>query len=227
MFGSADMPAAALYAPIDFIKKNPNTVQALTNAMVRALLWLQKATPDQVVATVPPEYLLGNKAVYLASYNKVKDAFSPDGRFNQAGAENTLKYLAAFNPAVKPAAINLAQTFDNSYVREGAGEVQEVSGVHPPRAPLASRRSRSIASPARSPRASEPGERYTAVKDTTLRGRRRRVRLGRRPDRLRQVDAAQRRRRTCSRRRRATSACSASRSPASTGTPATCSRPTR
>ncbi len=74
VFGSADMPAAALYAPISFIQKNPNTVQALTNAMVRALLWLQKATPDQVVATVPPEYLLGNKDAYLASYIKLKDA---------------------------------------------------------------------------------------------------------------------------------------------------------
>src|SRR3984893_15480035 len=31
VFGSADMPAAALYAPISFIQKNPNTVQALTN----------------------------------------------------------------------------------------------------------------------------------------------------------------------------------------------------
>ncbi|HEY5308808.1 MAG TPA: ABC transporter substrate-binding protein, partial [Casimicrobiaceae bacterium] len=77
VFGSADMPAAALYAPISFIQKNPNTVQALTNAMVRALLWLQKATPEQVVATVPPEYLMGNKDAYLASYMKLKDAYSP------------------------------------------------------------------------------------------------------------------------------------------------------
>jgi NitT/TauT family transport system substrate-binding protein len=118
VFGSPEMPAAALYAPIDFVKKNPNTVQALTNAMVRALIWLQKATPDQIASTVPPEYLLGNKAGYLASYGKVKDAFSPDGRFSKEGAENTLKYLAAFNPAVKPSAINLTQTFDNSYVEK-------------------------------------------------------------------------------------------------------------
>src|SRR5438128_8759394 len=117
VFGSADMPAAALYAPISFIQKNPNTVQALTNAIVRALLWLQKATPDQVLATVPPEYLLGNKDAYLASYNKVKAAFSPDGMFTEAGAQNTMKYLAAFNPAVKPAEIKLAQTFDNGYVQ--------------------------------------------------------------------------------------------------------------
>jgi NitT/TauT family transport system substrate-binding protein len=36
------MPAASLYAPVDFIKKNPNTVQALVNATVRALrcVWI-------------------------------------------------------------------------------------------------------------------------------------------------------------------------------------------
>jgi NitT/TauT family transport system substrate-binding protein len=118
VFGSADMPAAALYAPISFIQKNPNTVQALTNAMVRALLWLQKATPEQIIATVPPEYLLGNKDAYVASYIKLKDAFSPEGSFTEAGAQNTLKYLAAFNPAVKPADIKLGQTFDNSYVQK-------------------------------------------------------------------------------------------------------------
>jgi NitT/TauT family transport system substrate-binding protein len=125
VFGSADMPAAALYAPISFIQKNPNTVQALTNAMVRALLWLQTATPDQVAATVPPEYLLGNRAGYLASYDKVKDAFSPDGMFTQAGADNTLKYLAAFNPAIKPADIKLGQTFDNSYAQKALAKYKK------------------------------------------------------------------------------------------------------
>ncbi|MEO8740076.1 MAG: ABC transporter substrate-binding protein [Casimicrobiaceae bacterium] len=125
VFGTADMPAAALYAPISYIQKNPNTVQALTNAMVRALLWLQKATPDQVLATVPPEYLLGNKDAYLASYNKVKDAFSPDGTFTEAGAQNTLKYLAAFNPAIKPADIKLGQTFDNSYAQKALAKYKK------------------------------------------------------------------------------------------------------
>ncbi len=38
------------------------------------------------------------RPVYLATYNKVKDAFSTDGLFSTAGAENTLKVLAAFNP---------------------------------------------------------------------------------------------------------------------------------
>ena len=125
VFGSADMPAGALYAPISFVQKNPNTVQALTNAMVRALLWLQKATPEQVVATVPPEYLLGNKDAYLSSYIRLKDAFSPDGSFTEAGAQNTLKYLAAFNPAIKPADIKLGPTFDNSYVQKALAKYKK------------------------------------------------------------------------------------------------------
>jgi len=125
VFGTPDMPAAALYAPVDFVKKNPNTVQALTNAMVRALLWLQKATPDQVAATVPPEYLMNNKAVYLASYDKVKAAFSPDGMLPEAGKQNTLKYLSAFNPALKPESINLAQTFDSSFVQKALAKYKK------------------------------------------------------------------------------------------------------
>ncbi len=125
VFGFSDLPAAALYAPIDFIKKNPNTVQALTNAMVRALLWLHTATPDQVADTVPPDYLLGDRALYVAAYARFKDAISPDGLFTKEGADNTLKFLAAFNPAVKPAEIKLDQTFDNSYVQKALAKYKK------------------------------------------------------------------------------------------------------
>jgi NitT/TauT family transport system substrate-binding protein len=122
VMGFSDLPAAALYAPAEFVKRNPNTVQALTNAIVRALLWLQKATPDQVADTVPQDYLLGDRPLYIASYVKFKDAISPDGLFTEEGAQNTLKFLAAFNPAIKPSAINLAQTFDNSYVHKALAQ---------------------------------------------------------------------------------------------------------
>jgi NitT/TauT family transport system substrate-binding protein len=101
LFGGP-MPAASLYAPIEFIKKNPNTVQALTNATVRTLLWMQTATPQQILNAVPEEYLLGNKAMYLFAYNYVKTAYSKDGYFNEAGAKTTLKALASFNPNIKP-----------------------------------------------------------------------------------------------------------------------------
>ena len=112
------MPAASLYAPIEFIRKNPNTVQALTNATVRALLWMQDATPQQILNTVPEEYLLGDKAMYLFAYNNVKTAFSKDGMISEAGAKTTLKTLATFNPAIKPAEIKLDETYTNEFVKK-------------------------------------------------------------------------------------------------------------
>jgi sulfonate transport system substrate-binding protein len=112
------MPAASLYAPVDFIKKNPNTVQALTNATVRALRWMQAASPQQILATVPEEYTLGNKAMYLFAYNNVKTAYSKDGYFPEAGAKTTLKALASFNPNIKPQEIKLAETYTNEFVKK-------------------------------------------------------------------------------------------------------------
>ncbi len=112
------MPAASLYAPVAFIRNNPNTVQALTNATVRALKWMQEASPQQILATVPEEYQLGNKAMYLFAYNSVKTAYSKDGYFPEAGAKTTLKALASFNPNIHPAEINLAQTYTNDFVKK-------------------------------------------------------------------------------------------------------------
>jgi NitT/TauT family transport system substrate-binding protein len=112
------MPAASLYAPIAFVKKYPNTVQALTDATVRALAWMQQATPQQILATVPEEYTLGDKAMYLFAFNNVRTAYSKDGYFPEAGAKTTLKALASFNPAIKPEAINLAQTYTNEFVKK-------------------------------------------------------------------------------------------------------------
>jgi NitT/TauT family transport system substrate-binding protein len=117
LFGGP-MPASSLYAPVDFIRKNPNTVQALTNAMVRTLMWMENASPQQILATVPEEYLLGNKAMYLFAFNNVRAAYSKDGYFSEAGAKTTLKALASFNPNIKPAEINLAQTYTNEFVKK-------------------------------------------------------------------------------------------------------------
>lgn len=111
------MPAASLYAPVEYIKANPNTVQALTNAMVRALKWIQSATPQELLATVPESYLLGDKALYLFSFNNIRDSISPDGYIPEAGARTALKVVASFNDEVKPAEIRLDQTYTNEFVK--------------------------------------------------------------------------------------------------------------
>jgi sulfonate transport system substrate-binding protein len=112
------MPAGCLYAPVDFIKKNPNTVQALTNAIVRADKWIHAASPQDVLRTVPEAYVLGDPALYLFSFNKVKEAISIDGTISDAGAKTALKVIPSFNPEVKAKDIKLELTYTNEFVKK-------------------------------------------------------------------------------------------------------------
>jgi NitT/TauT family transport system substrate-binding protein len=108
--------AGCLYARTEFLRKNPNTAAAMASAMVRALLFLQKSTPDQVIATVPPEYYGDDKETYKAAFLKNKEGYSADGRMSIEAAEHVYKILDAFEPAVKGKKIDLKQTFDNRFV---------------------------------------------------------------------------------------------------------------
>src|SRR5512143_281356 len=112
------MPAATLYAPVAFIDKNPNTVQALTNAIVRANKWIQQAGPSDIVKAVPEAYLLGDRAVYIDAFLKAKPALSPDGMIPDAGPATALRALQSVDPAMLNAKIDLKSVYTNDFVRK-------------------------------------------------------------------------------------------------------------
>ena len=114
------MPAAVLYTQSKFIAENPNTTQALANAMVHALRWLQKAGPSDIVKTVPESYLLGDRALYLAAWENVRQAMSPDGVMPEAGPATALRMLESFEPSLKGKKIDLAKTYTNAFARKAA-----------------------------------------------------------------------------------------------------------
>jgi NitT/TauT family transport system substrate-binding protein len=116
VFGG-NMPAACLYAPTEFVQKNPNTCQALANAIVHGLKWLQTAGPSDIIKTVPENYLLGDRALYLASFNKVREAISLDGIMAEEGTRTALRALASFDPAIKPEKIDLSKTYTNDFAK--------------------------------------------------------------------------------------------------------------
>ena len=123
VFGGT-MPAACLYAPMDFVQKNPNTCQALANAIVRGLKWLQTSGPGDIIKTVPESYLLGDRALYLASFNKVRESISLDGIIPEDGPRTALKALASFDSAIKAAKIDLAKTYTNEFARRAKERFQ-------------------------------------------------------------------------------------------------------
>jgi NitT/TauT family transport system substrate-binding protein len=112
------MPAGCLYAPQPFIDKNPNTVQALANAMVRANKWIQAAGPGEVIKTVPESYLLGDRAVYIDAFLAAKGALSPDGLIPEAGPQTAFRALASIDPELAKARLDLKAVYTNDFARK-------------------------------------------------------------------------------------------------------------
>lgn len=113
-----DYAAGVLYARSDFVEHHPRTIQAAADAIVRALRWLRTASPDQVLAAVPPEYYGEQKALYRAALLRNLSALSPDGLMSAGAAQNVYTMLRSFDPAVQAATtLDLAATFDNRYAQ--------------------------------------------------------------------------------------------------------------
>jgi NitT/TauT family transport system substrate-binding protein len=111
-----DYAAGSFYAPIAFAQKNPGTVQAITNAMLRTLKWIAAAKEEDILAKVPAEFYQASPAVYRRALQANLASYSPDALIPPDAPGNVLKAIARFDPEIAKANIDLAATYDNSFV---------------------------------------------------------------------------------------------------------------
>jgi NitT/TauT family transport system substrate-binding protein len=112
------MPAGCMYAPQAYLDKNPNTIQALTNAMVRANKWIQTAGATEIIKAVPESYLLGDRAVYIDAFLAAKKALSPDGMIPPKGADTAFRALASVDDKLAAAKLDLNAVYTNDFVKK-------------------------------------------------------------------------------------------------------------
>jgi NitT/TauT family transport system substrate-binding protein len=113
--------ASAFYADARFVERNPKTMQAFVNAVSAALTWLATASTDEIVQAVPPEYYAGDRELYRAMIESNRARVSTDGRISAEAADRTYRNLAAFEDTIKNAKIDVAKTYDNSFVERAPG----------------------------------------------------------------------------------------------------------
>jgi NitT/TauT family transport system substrate-binding protein len=116
--GVAQYPEASILTTADYIAKNPHTVQAVVNAIVRAEKFLQTATPEEVTDALPVAYQLGNRPLFVAAYKNSRPIFSSDGKFDPAGPSAVLDILSNFDHdlAAAKARIDVPSTYTNRFV---------------------------------------------------------------------------------------------------------------
>ena len=119
-----DYHASVIYITDEYIRKNPNTVQAVVNAIVRANRWIAKATPQEIVDLMPDAYKAGNPSLYKAGLLKNMIGYSEDGQMSMKAAQNVYKVLRQFEPSVIAAgnAVKLENTFDNNFAKKAAAK---------------------------------------------------------------------------------------------------------
>ena len=118
------MSAAVGYLKRDFIEKNPNTVQALVNAFYKTLVWLDKATPDQIADNVPQDYWLGDKPLYITAVKANLQIYSRDGIVSEGSQKRSLEFLRQFDKEMAAATIDTPKTFDGRFVAKAAATIK-------------------------------------------------------------------------------------------------------
>src|SRR3954468_23385884 len=110
--------ADCLYAKIDFVKQNPNTAQAIANAVVHAMQWLKTASIDEIIKSVPAEYYQADEKLYRKSLEKNLAAFQWDGIVSGDAVRNVWKSISILEPELKDAKVDFEKTYDNAIVEK-------------------------------------------------------------------------------------------------------------
>ena len=111
------MVAACLYASLGYVQNHPQTTQALTNAVVHALKWLQTAGPSDLIKVVPDAHLHGDRAVYLGAFNKIREGISVDGVMPDEGVRTALRAVGRVDRSIQSDKIDMARLFTNEFSR--------------------------------------------------------------------------------------------------------------
>ena len=98
VFGGAN-PAAVVYLKNSFIEANPNTTQAIVDAFKKALDWLATAQPEDIVASVPEAYYLGDRELYLRAVKASEPTYSRHRHHRaRGGCQSALCHAGAVRP---------------------------------------------------------------------------------------------------------------------------------
>ena len=108
--------ADCLYAKIDFVKANPNTTQAIANAIVHAMQWLHTASIDEIIKSLPPDYYQADEKLYRKSLEKNLAAYQWNGIVTNAAVKSVWDAISILEPDFKSAKIEMEKTYDNALI---------------------------------------------------------------------------------------------------------------
>ena len=109
-------PTAAVLARTDWVKAHPKETQAVVNAMVATMRWINTHSAAQIADHLPADFVsnqLSTKDEYVKALTMDKGQFLPDGLMPQDGPQTVLAVEKFAGKISKP--VNLDVTYTNEY----------------------------------------------------------------------------------------------------------------
>ncbi|MGH2670567.1 MAG: ABC transporter substrate-binding protein, partial [bacterium] len=116
IFDSDTYPAAVLYSTHEWLDRHPDAARRLARALCRTLEWIQRHSPAEIAARMPPTHRGDDAEIYTAALAAALPMFSPDGRMPDGGPAAVRRVLAVSSEKVRSARIDLDHTFTNDLV---------------------------------------------------------------------------------------------------------------
>jgi NitT/TauT family transport system substrate-binding protein len=109
------VPGSCLWARTDFLQRQPELTQALTDAVVHALKWLQTAGLTDILKTVPATHWEGDRAIYLGAFEKLRESYALDGVFAANDVANAWRAYNRLPNRLGGGQPVLSSTYSNSF----------------------------------------------------------------------------------------------------------------
>ena len=112
------VPGACLMAPTEFVQRHPERVQALSDGVVHALKWLQTAGLTDILKTVPLSHWLGDRAIYLGAFEKLRESYAVDGVLQPLEVWNAWRAHTRLPGVISQGRVLPDKTFTNVFAQK-------------------------------------------------------------------------------------------------------------
>ena len=108
-------PAACLYMSAPWIRTHHDEVQRLVNALVKALRYIGSHSAQEIAAQLPPDYMAGDRALYVSTLQQSKSMFTLDGVMPVGGPANVLRVMRLAERTVVGKPIDVSRTYTTEF----------------------------------------------------------------------------------------------------------------
>jgi NitT/TauT family transport system substrate-binding protein len=124
------LPSSCVAAPQEFLQRYPGSAQACSDALVQALRWLQQASLRDMLYLLPDKATSAESALnapamdaqlFVASFNRLRSAYSVDGLCAPALGGNLLQAMVEAEPALRLEEIDVQRSINNTFAQRSAG----------------------------------------------------------------------------------------------------------